>query len=119
MATKYWIAKNPNSEITNAKAQQLKNLSGFLVGSETKDFGSVSADAGVSEDVTVTGAALGDFALCSIGVDSVDLIITCAVTAANTVTVTLENQTAGAIDLASTTIRCLVVPLAVVDSYAS
>lgn len=78
------------------------------LGSETKDFGSLADAAEVSEDVTVTGAALGDFAIASMGVDIVDLNVTAAVTAANTATVRLENQTGGAVDLASTTLRVLV-----------
>lgn len=42
-------------------------------------------------DVTVTGAALGDFVLIGAGVDSAGGILVGAVTAANTVTVTLFN----------------------------
>ena len=64
---------------------------------------SIAAGAELGVDVTVTGAALGDFALAAIGVDVVDLNVSAQVTAANTVTVTLGNATAGAIDLASST----------------
>lgn len=56
-------------------------------------------------DVTVTGAALGDFAIASFSLDIVDLQINAAVTAAKTVTVTLYNQTGVAINLASGTLR--------------
>ena len=31
MATKYWVAGNPNSEITDAKAQKLSELSATTV----------------------------------------------------------------------------------------
>lgn len=61
-----------------------------------------------SSDVTVSGAALGDFVLVSMGVDTVDAAVVGAVTAANVVTVTLLNNTAGAVDLASTTVRIAV-----------
>ena len=91
----------------------LPKINNFLVGSETKDFGEIADGADLSEDVTVTGAALGDFAIASIGVDSVDLIITATVTAANVATVNVENQSGGAVDLASTTLRVKVLPFAV------
>lgn len=62
-----------------------------------------------SSDVTVPGVALGDMVLgVSLGVDTIDAVVTGAVTAANTVTVTLLNNTAGAVNLASTTVRILV-----------
>mgnify|MGYP001337946909 CR=1 FL=1 len=57
-----------------------------------------------SVDVTVTGAALGDFVLVSASIDTVDLTLTAQVTAANTVTATLANNTAGAVNLASFTL---------------
>ena len=91
----------------------LPKINNYLVGSETKDFGEIADGADLSEDVTVTGAALGDFAIASIGVDSVDLIITATVTAANVATVNVENQSGGAVDLASTTLRVKVLPFAV------
>ena len=48
-------------------------------------------------DVTVPGAALGDFVLVAPRSDIVDLVVTALVTAANTVTVTLANVTGGAV----------------------
>lgn len=54
--------------------------------------------AGLSAgDVTVTGAALGDFVLFAPEVDVVDLVVSGQVTAANTVTITLANLTGGAV----------------------
>ena len=62
-----------------------------------------------SVDVTVPGVALGDLFLgVSLGVDTVDAVIGGAVTAADTVTLTLLNNSAGAIDLASTTAKFIV-----------
>jgi len=61
-----------------------------------------------TKDVTVTGAALGDFALASFSLDVQDLVLSCAVTAANTVTVTLANNTGAAVNLASGTVAVLV-----------
>lgn len=61
-----------------------------------------------STDITVPGAALGDLVLVSLGIDSVDTVVAGQVSLANTVTVTLLNNTAGAVDLASTTVRIVV-----------
>ena len=75
------------------------------------DFGNAATGSGTfaSIDVTVPGVALGDMLLgVSVGVDTVDAVIYGAVTAANTLTLTLLNNTAGAVDLASTTCRFLV-----------
>lgn len=52
-------------------------------------------------DITVTGAALNDVVLVSFGVDAVDTVVTAAVTVANTVTVVVLNNTAGAVNLAA------------------
>ncbi len=87
-------------------------LAGILSGSETFDAGSIADGAEEEEDVTVTGAVLGDYAIASLGVDTAGLTIGANVTAADTVTVSLANNTGGAVDLASTTLRALVLPYA-------
>ena len=77
----------------------------------TLDLGNAATGSGTftSSDVTVPGVALGDIVLgVSLGVDTVDAAVVGAVTAADTVTVTLLNNTAGAVNLASTTVRILV-----------
>lgn len=76
----------------------------------TLDLANAATGSGTfaSSDVTVTGAALGDFVVVSLGVDTVDAAVIGAVTAANIVTVTLLNNTAGAVNLASTTVRIVV-----------
>ena len=76
--------------------------------SATIDLGSAGDGDEVASDVTVPGAALGDFVLVSCGVDVVDGQITATVTAANTVTVVLSSSTGGAVDLASTTYKIVV-----------
>jgi hypothetical protein len=63
------------------------------------DPGNIGARSLVSIDVTVTGAALGDLASASFGLDVQDLVLAAAVTAANTVTVTLTNNTASGVNL--------------------
>jgi hypothetical protein len=75
------------------------------------DFGNAATGSGTfaSLDVTVPGVAIGDlFMGIAMGVDTVDGVIGGAVTAANTVTITLLNNSAGAIDLAATTCKFLV-----------
>ena len=70
------------------------------------NFGNAAVGSGTfaSVDVVVPNVALGDIVMgVSVGVDTVDAVIGGAVTAANTVTLTLMNNSAGAVDLASTT----------------
>ena len=74
----------------------------------TLDLGSAADSGFASSDVTVSGAAVGDFVMVSLGVDTVDTIVAASVTAANTVTVTVQNDSGVAVDLASTTVRIVV-----------
>tara|TARA_R110001599_G_scaffold74152_2_gene204636 strand:+ start:650 stop:1771 length:1122 start_codon:yes stop_codon:yes gene_type:complete len=90
----------------------LPKLSSYMAASETKDWGSISDGDEAAEEVTVTGAALGDFAMASMSIDVTDLVVTAEVTAANTVTVVVLNNTGGAIDLGSGTLYVRVMPRA-------
>jgi len=83
----------------------------WLEGSDTWDPGSINDGAEEAKEVTVTGAALGDFALASFSLDVADLVLNAQVTAADTVTCVLANNTGGAIDLASGTVRVRVFPM--------
>lgn len=65
------------------------------------------------DTLTVTGVALGDIVLgVSCSVDVADLVLSAAVTAANEVTVSLANNTGGAVNLGSATYRVVVARLA-------
>ena len=78
---------------------------------ETVNFANAATGSGTfaSVDVAVPNVALGDIVMgVSAGVDTVDGVIAGAVTAANVVTLTLLNNSAGAIDLASTTCKFIV-----------
>lgn len=95
--------------------QGIKQLQGAFqelwVVKETVNFANAATGSGTfaSVDVTVPGVALGDMVMgVSMGVDTVDGVVWGAVTAANTVTLTLMNNSAGAIDLASTTAKFMV-----------
>ncbi|GAG95369.1 unnamed protein product [marine sediment metagenome] len=79
-----------------------------LTGSETWDPGNISGEQ--STEVTVTGAALGDFAEASFSLDVEDLILDAQVTAANTVTCILVNKTGGNINLDEGTLYVKVDP---------
>ena len=83
---------------------QLPAINAYLQGSETKDWGSIADGNEETEDLTVTGAALGDYAVATMSIDVTDLTITASVTASNVVTVVLGNFTGGAIDLGSGTL---------------
>lgn len=75
-----------------------------LSGSDTWNPASIANGAEEAKEVTVTGAALGDFAVASFSLDVTDLVLNAQVTLADKVTVVLSNNTGGAIDLASGTV---------------
>jgi hypothetical protein len=85
---------------------------GMLSGSDTWDAGSIADGDEEVKEITVTGAALGDFVLVSASIDVADLALVGQVTEANKVTVQLLNNTGGAIDLGSMTVHVRVIPRA-------
>lgn len=85
------------------------NVKGTFFGSATWNPASILDGDEVATDITVVGVALGDIVLgASFGVDVTDLVLDAQVTAADTVTAVLANNTGGAVDLASSTVRVLV-----------
>jgi len=80
----------------------------FYVGSATFDAGAILDGNEEAKVITVTGAALGDYVDVSYSIDVTDLEVSAQVTAADTVTVIVSNNTGGTIDLASATVRVLV-----------
>jgi hypothetical protein len=80
-----------------------------LSGSKTHDFGSLADGAGETTTVTVTGAALGDFVEgVSLSVDLQGMTLTGYVSAADTVSVRLQNESGSPVDLSSATLRARV-----------
>ncbi len=63
-----------------------------LAGSASWTPGSVADGEMVSQDITVSGARLGDFAVASFSLDVEDLVLDANVTSANTITATLTND---------------------------
>lgn len=90
---------------------------GVMTASVAHDFGILANGAGESKDVTVPGAALGDFAIASLGVDASGLVVTANVKSADVVTVRAQNWTGASVDLASTTLRVAVIPLRSASRY--
>lgn len=80
-----------------------------FVESATWDAASIADGDEEAKGVTVTGAALGDFAIASLSIDVADLVLDAQVTAANTVTCVLANNTGAGVDLASATVYVLVI----------
>lgn len=87
----------------------MSRMSGTLT-EATWDPASIADGNEVATEVTVPGANLGDFAFASFSLDVADLQLSADVTAANTVTAVLANNTGGNVDLSSGTLRVKVVP---------
>lgn len=86
-----------------------------LTGAATFDHASGADGVGETTTVTVTGAALGDYAFCSITLDAEDITITAYVSAANTVSVRFQNESTGTRNLGSVTLRAGVIPHGVIS----
>lgn len=77
-------------------------------GSATYNPPSLNDGDGVTTTVTVTGAALGDYAEASFSNSLQGIMMTAFVSAADTVSVRFQNETGGVLDLASGTLRARV-----------
>lgn len=93
-----------------ASPAQFQSLVDVIFGSATVDPASVATGAAGqgSTTVTVTGAALGDAVIPFPGVDLTSVQVTASVTAADTVKIMIQNLSGGAVDLASSTWRFLI-----------
>jgi len=80
-----------------------------LSGSAIWDAPSVPADSIQSNDITVTGAALGDYAVVSSSIDIQELTLSANVRTTDTVEITLHNNSGGAINLGSATYNVKVI----------
>jgi len=91
----------------------MSRMSG-MTASATWDPASIADGNEVAVEVTVPDAKLGDFVLASFSLDVADLMLSAAVTAANTVTAVLANNTGGTVNLGSGTLRVKVIPYDVI-----
>ncbi len=85
------------------------NIIHGLIGNDTWDPGVISTGAEEAKELTVTGAVLGDFAIASFSLDVTDLVLNAQVTAADTVTCVLANNTGGDINIGSGMLRAKVI----------
>lgn len=75
----------------------------------TLDSANLIDAAGANDNVAVPGVAIGDMVLgFSFGVDLAGMTVTAYVSAANTVTIRVQNESGGTINLASNTIRLVI-----------
>jgi hypothetical protein len=72
-------------------------------GQATWNPGTINDGTFVANNFTVLGATLGMSATAGAGVDVVDCLVSATVTAANTVTVVIQNETGGSVTLGSST----------------
>lgn len=63
---------------------------------------------GNTQSVTVVGAKLGDFVRVAFGVDLQGMTATAYVSALNTVTIRVQNESTATVDLAATTVNIVV-----------
>ena len=78
--------------------------------SATLDASSLADGVGETNTIAVAGVKLGDIVLnVSLGVDVSGISITPYVSAANVVSIRFQNESGGTLDLASTTVKCVVV----------
>lgn len=75
------------------------------------NIGSIADKEEAENAVTVTGAALGDFAEVSCSLDAEDLEMSAQVTAANEVTISVSNLTTGSLDILTPKFRVWVTSL--------
>lgn len=87
----------------------LQGLSNINVNSATYNPPSLADGAGTTTSVTVTGALLGDFALASFSLDLQGILMTAYVSTNDTVSIRLQNETGGVLDLASGTLTALTI----------
>lgn len=105
--------KKRQIDFTHGKGSQNKNFLEFIgasVATVAWDPGAILDGNEEAQAVTVTGAALGDVVLgVSFSLDVADLNLDAHVTAADTVTAVLQNNTGGTIDLGAGTLKVVVV----------
>ena len=80
----------------------------FLVRA-TMDFGNLADAAGETNTIAVPGVALGDLVVgVSLGLDISGITVTAYVSAANVVSVRVQNESGGALDILTSTVRVIV-----------
>lgn len=99
----------PSASTASPKQTIFPSLISTLTGSAAWDPASVPVGSRVVFNVTVTGAVMGDFCIPSFSLSLATMSMTASVEASNTVTVCLTNNSGSAVDLASGTVKVLVI----------
>jgi hypothetical protein len=102
---------NATAVVSRRGADQFRGLFNetWLV-TATLDADNLIDGAGANDNVAVPGVALGDIVLgFSFGVSLAGMTVTSYVSAADTVTIRVQNESGGTINLAATTIRMVIV----------
>ena len=107
---KYWVGAVTTTAAAspNIRFSHVDNGGEGLVGSAVYDPANLADGDGATTTVTVTGATLGDHAVASFSLDLQGITLTAWVSAADTVSVRFQNESGGAIDLASGVLRARV-----------
>ena len=91
--------------LTTLRTRLQQTVPLFYQGSATFDPANLVDGAGETTTVTVTGARLGDLAFTSFSLDLQGITATAYVSASDVVSVRLQNETGGAVNLGSGTVR--------------
>lgn len=98
--------------MANFNNQQFRNVFDLVaVRKYTIDVASLVDGAGATSAQSFPGAALGDFVLASFGVDLAGITVTAYVSSANNIAIRVQNESGGTLDLASTTVKVIVLRL--------
>ena len=90
-----------NNEIKNVTTTYKVIETSYLYNSVAWNPGEIANGAEAEQAITITGAVLGDYAIASLSVDTEDLGLSAVVSSSSTVSVSLFNDTGGALDINS------------------
>lgn len=94
--------------LSSVALQAVARDSPVQIYSGTFNAGNLADGAGETTTLAIPGAVLGDACLASLGVSTAGMTVTCNITAASTASVRVQNESGGAVDLASTTLRVFI-----------
>jgi hypothetical protein len=95
--------------MSDLKKRQFQHVFPFVACVQaTVDPGNLVDGAGEDDTVTVTGAKVGDIVLVGLGVSAAGITVTAYVSAANTVSIRVQNESGGTLNLASSVCNIVV-----------
>ena len=99
--------------LMTAMVPAIYDLPGVLNATTTFNYADGADGVGENKTITVTGAALGDFAIAALAADLGGITASCYVSAADTVTVRFQNESGGVVTIGSVNIVATVIPKSV------